>query len=1247
MSHQWIQTAIVVLILNSHCQQALCVDPPVSVRWDFGAEETTPLKPHGGVHRDIPGPRPPDYPDFQPGNTAVRLEGSGAHLSIDDPGSNSPFDFTNGDAMTLEAWVQVDDLRGSQNVYVMGKGRTGGEGFAADNQNWALRIRDVNGQVGLSFLFATPRNADAAKGDTHWHRWNTGGAFKPGKSWHHVAVAYKFGAPESIRGWIDGKPQAGVWDMGGPTTEPPVVDDDAVWIGSSQRGAASSSFRGSLDALVIHRQLLDDATMKARYHFTGTELVEKPAPEIMPNVGAVEPGRVLFTFHEGFPIHNRWLNEGEELPEETLRWSADWSLMNRLPQRYDDWGIRENWKAPVLVRVVADIRLPPGKHQFLMRVRGLSRLWVNGQVIARGKPLTGSPSGEEPMTPVPVPLRPGLRLPEHRQQEIVAEYEVKSGELGEAGACRIVLETTVGGKDFRVDPGEICVAVQTPDGQSFFLLPQADEADGRVLLTDKDVTAALVRHESALTAFDDQRRRAAASTQDAFWEKRHQLAREWATHHPAPAVPLAERHPIDAFLEFKIQNALLATAQTPVADAQQFHGSVLPVLRDQCFRCHGEKLNGGLNLSTLETAKRGGDSGLPAITPGMTDASELMRRIRSTDPEERMPPGEKSLSPEQISTLEQWIEAGASWPAPPVVEQDVAVSAVVSDSEFMRRVYLDTIGVPPTEDEARAFLADTSAEKRKVLIDRLLADERTADHWISYWQDVLAENPTMLNPSLNTTGPFRWFLYESLRDNKPLDRMVSELILLRGSPHEGGSAGFGIAADNDAPFAAKGQIVANAFLGIELQCARCHDSPYHSTRQKDLYSLAAMFEKKPVTVPKTSRVPAAFFESKTRESLIQVTLPHDEPIPPHWPFAEVTGISDDASLSSLLQKPDDARERLAALITAPQNTRFARVIVNRIWRRYLGAGIVEPVHDWEGHAASHSELLSWLAQEFVTHNYDVRHLSSLILTSEVYQRKATGKNLQASPELRFFNAPDRRRLSAEQIVDSLYASAGASMDVEELTFDPDGRRPSSNRLTLEKPRRAWMFASLANERDRPTLSLPRAQNVADILEAFGWTGSRQNPRTDRETASHVLQPGVLANSTASSLLTRASINSGLAEIAVTSASPDEIVDRIFLRYLSRFPGDAERTPLVSALEAGFESRLLPAEEVVAPAAMELLPKVTWSNHLRSEGNIIAMEIERRARMGPPVDPRLREEWREVFEDLVWSVINIREFVWVP
>jgi hypothetical protein len=530
----------------------------------------------------------------------------------------------------------------------------------------------------------------------------------------------------------------------------------------------------------------------------------------------------------------------------------------------------------------------------------------------------------------------------------------------------------------------------------------------------------------------------------------------------------------------------------------------------------------------------------------------------------------------------------------------------------------------------------------------LLGDDRSADHWMGFWLDLLAENPTLLNASLNSTGPFRWFVYDALRDNKPLDRMVTELILMRGSQDEGGSAGFALAGENDAPFAAKGHILASAFLGVELQCARCHDSPYHSTTQRDLFSLAAMLERKTVTVPKTSRVPAAFFQQQqSRESLIRATLKPNEPVDARWPFAEVTGVSDSEELDRLMHDPADSRERLAALMTSPRNERFARVVVNRIWKQLVGAGFVEPVHDWEGREASHPELLDWLAEELVTHDYDVRHLIRLIVTSQTYQREATGRNREVSADRRFFNAPEPRRLTAEQIVDSLFAVTGSPIDVEELTFVHDGRRPIGKRQSLGKPRRAWMFASLNNERDRPSLSLPRARAVTDVLQAFGWTGSRQKPIHERDADPNVLQPGVLANGTLSMTLTRAAYESQLAQLAVNADSTVQLVDALFLRVLSRRPKPTERAAFSDALAEGFETRLVPADQIKPPPELPSLPLVTWFNHLQSEANTIQQKIERRVRQGPPPDSRLRSEWREVYEDVVWSLINHCEFVWMP
>lgn len=1208
--------------------------------WDFGVEETSKLIAHGGVHRDLPGPRPPEFPDFELINTAVKFDGSGAHFSFADEGPGSPYDFTNGDSITLEAWVNMADMRGGENLYIVGKGRTDDPAFARDNQNWALRVREVDGQACVSFLFAT-KPAGGADG-SHWHRWTSSDGFVPGSGWHHVAASYRFGDPDSVRGWIDGKSTAGTWDMGGATHEPPVVDDDAIWIASSLGGSPSNSFRGLIDEILIHRTVVADEEMAARFRRAGPP--RDVVAEVVPELGQIPAGQILVTFHEGLSAYERWPNAVESVPQETTRWLAESFVIPRLPQRYDAWGIRQAWGVPVLVRAAVDLQLPPGKQRFLVRTRGLSRLWVNDKVVARTKPLSGSSDGHQPVPPVPEPPLPGLRRVGYGDQEVFGEAVI-----GADGRCRVILEAMVGGKQFRPEPGEMCVAVQSADGGSYLLL-QSEEA---TLADPRDLTDAVwdvvaANAETALVQLDDTTRRSLAASQDAFWQKRHALAQQWSAQHPAPAVPESKQtaQPVDAFLNAKVTRALAASAGSAGEEAAIFHSTVLPILRANCFRCHGEKEQGGLRLNSLQAALLGGDSGQPAIVPGDPESSELIYRITTPDDEDRMPLN-AALQPEEIATLTAWIKSGAPWPDPPVTPHEVAAPALVDDAKFLRRVWLDTVGVPPTEDEARAFLSDSTTDKRTQLIDRLLADPRFADHWVSYWQDVLAENPNILKPSLNNSGPFRWYLYEALRDDKPLDRLVTELILLRGGKYEGGTAGFGMAADNDAPLAAKAQVLGSAFLGMELQCARCHDSPYHSTTQRDLYSLAAMLDRKPVTVPKTSTVPVAFFEKKARESLIHVTLKPGETISPEWPFAKVCGGLDDNELAPLMQNPGDSRERLAALITAPQNERFARVVVNRVWKRLIGAGIVEPVHDWEGHEPSHPELLDWLAHEFVAQGYDLKQIVRLIMNSQLYQREATGENLDAAPQQRFFVAPERRRLTAEQVVDSLFAAAGKTLNVEELTFDPDSRRPAETMTTLGKPSRAWMFASLSNERDRPSLALPRAQAVTDVLHAFGWTGSRQNPRTDRETDPNVLQPGILENGVMITWITRVTADSGLTQLAFDAGSPEELVDAVFLRFLTRLPSDMERDEFAQVLATGFADRLLPPAKVKPPVELPPLSPVTWSTHLVSEANRIKIEMERRARLGEPPDPRFEPAWRETYEDFVWSVINSPEFVWIP
>ena len=192
-----------------------------------------------------------------------------------------------------------------------------------------------------------------------------------------------------------------------------------------------------------------------------------------------------------------------------------------------------------------------------------------------------------------------------------------------------------------------------------------------------------------------------------------------------------------------------------------------------------------------------------------------------------------------------------------------------------------------------------------------------------------------------------------------------------------------------------------------------------------------------------------------------------------------------------------------------------------------------------------------------------------------------------------------------------------------------------------------MLASLNNERDRPSLALPRAQPIVDVLEAFGWTGSRQMPVVKRETDPNVLQPGILSNGVLVDSLSRASINSKLARLAVEADSADSLVDALFLRILTRRPKPAERAKFTKSLAAGFDDRLVPVSEIVQPEPLPQLPLVTWFNHGRHKANEIQFENARRVRQGPLPDPRLADDWRKVYEDVVWSLLNHHEFVWMP
>ena len=598
-----------------------------------------------------------------------------------------------------------------------------------------------------------------------------------------------------------------------------------------------------------------------------------------------------------------------------------------------------------------------------------------------------------------------------------------------------------------------------------------------------------------------------------------------------------------------------------------------------------------------------------------------------------------------------------------LADAKIAPLPLTDDWSFLRRVSLDVIGTPPqqqglmvesrglkgktgdktTETSTVATLplnAQPSTLNRSAFIDKLLAQPGWADNWVGYWQDVLAENPNIVNPTLNNTGPFRWWLHESFSDNKPFDRFATELILMEGSTHYGGPAGFGLATQNDSPMAAKAHVLAQAFLGMEMKCARCHDAPYHDFRQRDLFSLAAMLKRGDEKVPKTSTIPGD--EASIASLLVKVTLKPGESVSPIWPFAkELTAqFADD-----VLFNPQDQREQLAALITAPTNRRFAQVIVNRIWHRYLGRGLVEPIDDWEHAQPSHPELLEYLERELIRSGYDLKHVARLILNSHAYQRRADVLATEDQQRAALFAGPLPRRLSAEQIVDSLFAAVGKPFHVEEMSVDLDSQRSFESSLSMGLPQRAWQFASLSNERDRPALSLPAAQTIVNVLETFGWRASRTDPLSVRPIETTVLQPAVLANGVAAKRITQLSDDSLITELALLEQPLAEFIDSVYRAILTRPATSDERELFRELLADGYDAR-----RVSAPIAKPLPVKntgVTWSNHLKSVASDRKLALAKELEAGDPPTKRLRPDWRERAEDMLWTLINSPEFVFVP
>lgn len=479
--------------------------------------------------------------------------------------------------------------------------------------------------------------------------------------------------------------------------------------------------------------------------------------------------------------------------------------------------------------------------------------------------------------------------------------------------------------------------------------------------------------------------------------------------------------------------------------------NVRSVLAHNCYKCHsGAKIEGELRLDEKEFVFAGGENG-PVLVPGNPAESDLIRRISlSKNHDDVMPSKGKLLSKEEIKLLTLWIEKGAPWPdgveqqsiyrvaelAPrkpglptskPGLENEIDLwvdqyfqqnqlewSEPIADRTYLRRIYLDVIGLLPSPEELEAFENDSNPDKRNIWLQNLLnRKDDFAQHWLTFWNDALRNDYT--GTGYITKGRFAitdW-LYTSIRDNKPYDQFVKELL----NPNDK-SKGFiegirwrGTVNASQRTEMQAAQNVGQVILGLNLKCASCHDSFISDWKLEEAYAFANIFADSTLEVSRCEQPTGKMAKTKIL-------------------WEELGEIDSTAAKAEKLKQ-------LADRLVQPANGRMYRTVVNRIWKQLMGRGIVEPVDEMDNLPWS-QDLLDWLAVDFVENGYDLKRLIFQIASSKIYQSQSIAID---SPEKLMaedfkFQGIVRRRLTAEQFSDAVSQLATPLFDSVEVKFRP-------------------------------------------------------------------------------------------------------------------------------------------------------------------------------------------------------------------
>jgi hypothetical protein len=450
-----------------------------------------------------------------------------------------------------------------------------------------------------------------------------------------------------------------------------------------------------------------------------------------------------------------------------------------------------------------------------------------------------------------------------------------------------------------------------------------------------------------------------------------------------------------------------------------------------------------------------------------------------------------------------------------LAELNLEPSPLSSDAEFIRRAFLDAAGTLPTPDEVRAFLADKTPDKRVKLVDTLLARPEFVDYWSYKWCDLLLVSSRNL-PSNAMWSYYNW-IRKSVEVNAPWDRMAREILTASGNTLANGAANYFVLHKN--PIALT-ENVSVTFMGFSITCARGHNHPLEKWTQKDYYQMANLFSRVGIKNA-ADRGDIIVYPARTGE----ITHPRlNVPLAPR-PL-------DGPAMS--LEAPGDRREAFVNWLVSPENPFFARALVNRVWKNFMGRGLVEAVDDIrDANPPSNAPLFEAVTRDFIAHRFDIKHLVRTIMTSTTYQLTSTPAGRNAA-DLKYHSHYIARRLPAEVILDGISQVTGVAEDFPGFP----GRR---------------------------ALQLPDAAVDSYFLSAFGRPARLTATDSERQQEPSITQALHVING--DTINRKLSASRGLIhELVSTNTGNKAAVERLYLAALSRYPTDEEMGALSAALD---------------------------------------------------------------------------------